>query len=285
MTHKLFGGFYHDPPIWVGERPVDDEAQPPSVNFQKFNNEVARQTLASGLELRVSVEGFFAFDFTNWTPAHIPNNEPNTIPDFDVMVDAAINQTYIMNAYLAFFYTRIYLEDNLAIAPMVVTPELLIPMNRLETDDGLSLGNYRVTHLAMSRFESAYALPPLMDPRIRMRFGPISASVVQHAADDLSNVIAGGPEDILLLDLFLRGSKAYYDHNYSLSLITHWTVAEKLINTLWRQLKDNNIEAAERVPSENNRKNRHQGRRIPSAYDMIGELSSDGHIGQDVCTT
>lgn len=284
MNNRLVAGFYHDPPLWVGERPVNDDTEPPTVNFAMFNNKVARQTLAGGLEFRVSVEGFFAFDFTNWSPAHIPNNMLNTIPDFDVMVNAAINQTYVMNAYLAFFYTKVYLEDNLAITPMVVTPELLIPMNRLETDDGRSLGNYRVAHLAMSRFESTYAFPPIVDPRIAMRLGPIPASVAHHAADDLSAAVAQGPDDILLLDLFLRGSKAYFDHNYSLSLVTHWTVAEKLINILWKHLQEDNKERAGEVFIDGNRRKRLNDGRTFTASVMSELLSFQGYIPQDVYT-
>jgi hypothetical protein len=90
--HKPVTAFYHDPPIWVGESPVDHEAQPPSVSFNKFNNEVVRHTFEGGIELRVSVEGLFAFDFTNWAPAHIRDNKPNMVPNIDAMVDAAINR-------------------------------------------------------------------------------------------------------------------------------------------------------------------------------------------------
>src|SRR5690349_14994796 len=97
-THRLIASFYHDPPLWVGERPVrdtvDDEGQPPTVNFELFNKEVTRRKLDGRLELRVSVDGLFAFDFVNWPPAYMPNNVPSPISDFDAMADEAINKTH-----------------------------------------------------------------------------------------------------------------------------------------------------------------------------------------------
>jgi hypothetical protein len=117
-----------------------------------------------------------------------------------------------------------------------------------------------------------------------MRFGPIPASATQRAADDLSNVIVGGLEDVLLLDLFLRGSKAFYDHNYSLSLITHWTVAEKLLNVLWQQLQDDSRERGGQVFIDSNRRKRLNDGRTFTATVMSEMLSFAGYIPQDVYT-
>jgi hypothetical protein len=191
-----------------------------------------------------------------------------------------------MNAYLAFFYTRAHVEDNFALTPMVVTPELLIPMDRLDGDASMSFGNTRVSHLAMSRFESTYlpTIPVIADSRIGMRHGIIAASAAQHAAEDLSGVLAHGPDDILLLDLFLRGSKAYYDHNYSLSLVTHWTVVEKLINVLWKQLQNENIERDGQRFIDGNRKKRLADGRTFSASVMTEMLSLMSYIPLDVYT-
>jgi hypothetical protein len=49
------------------------------------------------------------------------------------------------------------------------------------------------------------------------------------------------PEQLLdMIDLYLRGWRAYQDHNYGQSLVNMWTVSEQLIQELWKQyIRDN----------------------------------------------
>ena len=80
-----------------------------------------------------------------------------------------------------------------------------------------------------------------MDSRIQSRGAPLPVDVVAKSADDLSQLIDDwGTDGLLLADLFLRGSKAYQDHNYSAALINHWAITEKLLQELWAKYQDDN---------------------------------------------
>jgi hypothetical protein len=229
---KTVTAFYHDPPLWVGEDPTDRCAQPPTVDFNRFNREVLRKALGPGLEMWVSVEGVFTFDFSAWPPGRRPRNDDNTpAGDFDAQADAAIKRTYVMNAYLTFFYTQLILKEKYGVDRLVVTPDLEIALNFGE-GEGQAFGNSRVAHLATSRLVNTYDPrdSPIFDERLRERRGVVAVSTAASAAEDLANLISHeNEEDILLLDLYLRATKAYQDHNHSLSLITYWAIIEKLM--------------------------------------------------------
>jgi hypothetical protein len=232
-------GFYHDPPLFLVEYPMSDEGK--VLHFDRFDEDILRTKLGGGLEMRATVEGLFAFDFSAIADCKIPGNEDGAMDDFNAIAEAMIRRTRIMNAYLAFFYTHQILVDHRGQDRMVVTPDLTISMHSLNKDSGQGFGSQRVSHLSMSRFESTYiqTLPYSMDDRISMRGGPVSEEVVQSAAADLSVLIENqGDEGVLLVDLFLRASKAFQDHNHSLSLISYWTIIERLVNDLWMQMQE-----------------------------------------------
>lgn len=233
-------GFYHDPPIFLQENPVDSASR--TVAFERFNQEVVREKLNADLEMRATVEGLFAFDFSGSSGGSADSSTEPMDKLFAAMAELTLPRTRIMNAYLAFFYTHMFLIDHRNLDRMVVTPELTIPMPALDNDDSQTFGNLRVSHLALSRYPSTYSSshPYSTDSRITMRGSPISADVVRAAGRDLSALIgAHGDEGVLLADLYLRASKAYEDHNHSLSLIINWTIIERVVNDLWqRMLKD-----------------------------------------------
>lgn len=273
---------YHDPPLWIGSSPVNWE-QPVSVDFDSFNNEVVRRTLAGGIKLRVSVEGMISFDFAAWLPGRRPPMENGIMHDMEGAANAAISRTYVMNAYLAFFYSRRILEERHGTERMVVTPELVIPVDQLDTLGGSSFNNARVTELVMSRHPTTYG--PLGVMRLMHRDGPVPATVAEHAADDLANLMSQNTvEDIFLVDLFLRASKAYQDHNFSLSVITYWAVVEKLINVLWVRLQVDNKERDGKVFIDGARKKRLMDGRTFSASVMSEMLSFADYISHETYT-
>ena len=239
LSDRTIVAFYHDPPLWVGTNPVD-RANGMRLDLELLNQEVFRRKLSCGIELRVSIEGIFAFDFTDWTPGRRPSQDLIDA-DFDELANAAVNRTYAMNAFLSFLYTRRAVHDKFSHGRMVVTPELEITTDNIDMEGAQGFGNNRVSHLALSRFISTYSMtsPPAFDSRILSRNVPISETAVTHAAEDFSTVVSrGGLQDVLLLDLFLRASKAFQDHNYSLSIINYWAVIEKLIGILWKNMQD-----------------------------------------------
>ncbi|BBY25204.1 hypothetical protein [Mycobacterium stomatepiae] len=273
-------GFYHDPPVFLGERPVDESTK--QVFFDRFNEAVLRTTLHCGLEFRASVEGLIAFDFTTSENCATPMNGPHFIDDFDVLAEKKVRQTRIMNTYLAFFYTRHMEIDQWTMERMVVSPATCFSMHSLES--GIGGGSPSVFRLAASSFAHTYAGPPFFDMRILNRPPkPVSAEVVQNAANDLSTFIDNhGDEGILLIDLFLRASIAFQDHNHSLSLTSSWTVIEKLINDLWRRMQQDHQSRQGEQFIDAKRRERLQDGRTFTASVMSEMLSFMEYIPKDL---
>jgi hypothetical protein len=152
---------------------------------------------------------------------------------------------------------------------MVVTPELMIKSNGTGASPAVS-------RIAFSRFERLRS--PSLDAWDAMRTGPIDVEIARSAAADLSELIEKHGDDggVLLADLFLRATKAFQEHNHSLSVITYWTVIERIINDLWKKmLEDESIIG--------NRKRRLTDHRTYSASSMTEILVFNGYIPKEMC--
>jgi hypothetical protein len=286
MINNNVTGFYHDPPLFLVELPVDHAAAGGTwkVFFDRFDKEVLQTNVAGGLKIRASVEGLFAFDFGAVNSCAIPDGAPDG-KDMFLIAEKSFRRTLYMNAYLAFFYTQRVLIDNFGSDRMIVTPDIAFRMN--ETDSNLTaggMGNQRVAHLATARFESTYSagIPHHMDRRTQ-RGTAVSADVLTAAADDLSALIASYDEDgVLLVDLFLRASKAFQDSNRSLCLITYWTIVERIINDLWKQMQhDFRSHEGALFISKSRRERLNDGRTFTAAV-MAEMLSFLDYISKEV---
>ncbi|AKN16913.1 hypothetical protein MHAE_01190 [Mycobacterium haemophilum DSM 44634] len=218
--------FYHDPLIFLDEFPVDRTGGTLKIFHDRFDREVLRETLTGGLEVSASVEGEFKFDFSAVSGCAVTTSD---LADLAVS-ETKVRRTLFMNAYLAFFYTRALIAEDQSFERMIVTPELMI------TNDGSGMSP-STARIALSRFPQLCS--QLTDRANSMRVGPIGVGVAQQAAADLSALIQNHPKDddcVLLVDLYLRASKAYQDYNYSLSVITYWTIIERLLNDLWTKM-------------------------------------------------
>jgi hypothetical protein len=81
--------FYHDPPLWVGRNPVDQTGQV-APDFDAFRQAVFRQKLDSGVEVKVTVEGLFAFGFEGWRLGIFPSAEIDRPPDLDATAEVIL---------------------------------------------------------------------------------------------------------------------------------------------------------------------------------------------------
>jgi hypothetical protein len=218
--------------------------------------------------MRAVVEGLFAFDFSGNANCALSNSATD-ITDFNELAEKQIRRTRVMNAYLAFFYTRQIEIDKFSQARMVVTPELMISMNNLDGNTSQGFGNTRVSHLATSRFEGTYSSnqPYWADIRLQGRRGLVSKQVLEAAATDLTHLISKhGDAGVMLLDLYLRATKAFQDHNHSLSVINYWTIIEIILNELWEALIDDKAITGKR------RKNLREDSRTFSAAVIVETL-------------
>jgi len=276
-------GFYHDPPLWVEGSPIDygSDGMP---NFESFRDEIFRQKLANGIEIKVTREGLFLFGFADWAPGVFPDEHNGLPADFNSQAEVILHRTNVMNAFLAFLYTNEQIIDNFSSETMVVTPELIISLHDLDHTD-MGFGNSRVSRLALSSYPSTYqsSLPYVFDDRVSMRGRTISIAVIKRTVDDLESLITNLSVDgILLVDLFIRASKSYHDHNYSSALITYWAITEKLLQELWKRYQDDNRLRRDAVfISDERRKRLNDGRTFTAA--VISEaLSFADYIDYDL---
>jgi hypothetical protein len=152
------GGFYHDPPLWIGSSPIDRL----NVNFNAFRDVVFTSELPQGLRVKATREGLFSFDFTNWEPGLIASEEDGIRLDFNALADRQLNRTVLMNSWLTFFYTYVLKLQANNIERMVVTPELLVNFHSFDETDSMGFANQHVAHLCQSSFPMTYRMnvPP-----------------------------------------------------------------------------------------------------------------------------
>jgi len=204
------------------------------MDVNKLEEEVYRTTLPEGITAKVLREGMFVFDFSNWPPGRaLP--EGGT-PDFDALARVILKRAAVLNAHLACLHTALSRLQNRALERMVISPSDLISLKSLD-DTGMSFGDNRVLALALARYPSTYApgVPATLDWRIVHRSLIVEVETVAESFQLLSSILRSpDPDALFLTDLYLRSCKAHEDHNYSLSLVTAWTIAENLLHRLWR---------------------------------------------------
>jgi hypothetical protein len=76
-----------------------------------------------------------------------------------------------------------------------------------------------------------------------------------------------------LCDMFLRASKLYSEHNYSLSLILDWAIVERMLQELWTKYIDDNRTRDGAVFINIKRRDRLRDKRTFSAAVIIKTLS------------
>lgn len=240
MTARQVSGIYHDPPIWVGARIIDfasDDRQ----SLRRLREEIFREQIADSIELMVTREGLFAFDFEKWAPGHMPADGKDGTPvPFEKTAETHLNRTLVINSFLALLYTWCSVEQHHLVDRMVATPELLISMDTLSADSDMGFGNQRVSHLALSGFESTYVPggPVSFDDRLSFRHFELSPEGISHVVANLSQLLdRRGLAGLLLVDLFLRASKSFQEHNYAAALINYWAVSERLIQEMWAKFQ------------------------------------------------
>ncbi len=233
---RQVNGIYHDPPIWVGPR-VIDFAKDDRQSLRRLREEVFRGQIGDAIELMVTREGLFAFDFEKWAPGHMPATVDTP---FEKMAATFLNRTLVINSFLAFLYTWCLVEYHRLVDRMVATPELLIAMDKLADDSSMGFGNQRVGHLVMSSFESTYLpdRPVSFDDRLSFRQFELPPEGIAQVVANLAQLLdEHGLPGLLLVDLFLRASKSLQDHNYAAALINYWAVSERLIQEMWTKFQ------------------------------------------------
>jgi hypothetical protein len=116
--------YYHWPPVWVGGAPswaiYPPQHAKAEIDVSVLDDEVYRDTLSSGMPVRVLREGVFIFDFSSWEPGRSLPEAP--FPGFAELASVALRRASVMNAHLACLYTAMAQLQIQSSIPMVVTP-------------------------------------------------------------------------------------------------------------------------------------------------------------------
>lgn len=156
---RNLAALYHDPPLWVDDAPAGIEMVHPSPeSFGSMRDEIVRRPVGSHLELRVTREGLFVFDFSQLAEAALPPLTDGTGPrriTFGEDARKILTRTLAMNALLAFLYTAELRISRFSGDRMIVTPELTISMSNVDSQD-MGFGNQSVSHLATSSYPLTY---------------------------------------------------------------------------------------------------------------------------------
>jgi hypothetical protein len=235
----------------VGVVPVDFSANPLSADTSRFKETALRKEFDCGIRVKVTVEGLFAFDFSEWPDGAFPSGPPDPtkplegMPPFETLAAIVHKRVQIMNAMLAFIYSHELSISGFAREIMVITPGVLLSMSDLDSVSGLT--SIRAKDLLLSRSAIGPSWPgggpsPFFDDRIFMRHC-LAAEAVERAVTDVDSLMMRYPKDgILIADLILQAGKSGQDHNYSAALITYWAIAEKLLHGLWEEYVQGNKE-------------------------------------------
>lgn len=245
FTTNVTAGYYHVPPLWIGEDPFKEGRSP---DDHEIHIEVIRRSCKNGIEIRVCRDGLFIFDFTKWNPGAsvtIPSYKrepgkrvpPNVLAAHDKAGQAIYRRVEVMNSHLACLNTAIALRGKLAlpIGQEISPSDCLVPIRVSSGEWGLELNPfwppmhaYVAKHWGSSRSSTR--------PRT-----VIEVSIVQASFDMLDKLMASPLQDSMMLAaLLLRSAKSYGEHDFSGSLIVSWMVLEKLVSVLWSNLIEKN---------------------------------------------
>lgn len=222
----------------MGGSPVDDETGELE-NFDSLVEVVYRTTLPCRVDISVTREGLFAFGFNSWE-RHIATATKADLSNAESKSKSILVKIEFMNAFLALLYS-----NSRAQTRMVVSPDQIIYVGFIEDPAALTSipSSARLAFLNRSNEPGTYNpnWSPTDDHRISDRIHTIRLSDLRAATDQMAEVMADYPADgLLMLDLFLRASKASQDYSYSSSLIAYWAIIEKLLGELWATYQNDN---------------------------------------------
>lgn len=223
-------GFVLSPPVWAGENPrLKFQDLPALGSFG--HQEVFRKTLKAGLDVQVSLDGFFSFDFSKFAP-----NPPEDEETIDNLVDIMRDRIRAFNCYLVCLYTAVLRIENRAIEKMVVTPRLVLLRENL---DEIGMGGDPSAFAQLAhRFPGTRGTSSsgLLD-----RSPTLGHDILEMSFDIYDQLLLRAEPDLLVqTELLLRSTAALENHDFPLALITSWAVCEYLAHRLWdRYIQDN----------------------------------------------
>jgi len=226
--------FYQIPICWIGSAPEtgDKSSVYPNV-FEK--------KLKCGIQLSVSQDGMFLFEFAEYEPGkavYIPefkaaDGKRLKSPEKRISADKlafehAMNRCIIMNCFMACLATALtYIEKRAQPIMQLTSP-----------------GNYITTEVN-SYWKPSHAHYAYVSP-IKNREHILSLETLNHAENLLNEVVTQGESCISVLHSIYQAHYLYSNLDFSNALLLSWMASERLFGELFKTRFRNNLGSKKR---------------------------------------
>ncbi len=207
-------GFYHWPPIWIGDSAETIEA----AHSVDPNAVVTTHTLSCGVVAKISIKGVFAFDFTHWPPG-----ASQTTGNWEVAVLARMR---FMNLVLACLYSTVFRDNRKTLQKMFIDLGTYTFARDFDVHP-FHLGcDMRQAAVIQENEHQHSKVRPWQDV-LTLEILHKSISLAEGALQEEGNDAA------TLAELLLHAFHLNDSGKYEASHISAWTVAERCINHIW----------------------------------------------------
>ena len=237
--------FFLYPPVWVIKPPPAEGPSPISVDVRAMEDEVYRRKIPGGIEVKVTRDGLFVFDFSSWARCQRPPEVENMV-DFDEEVSGRVGKAEVMNAYLVCLYSAIIRIQRFNPEKMTVTLSDMIAMRSFDSRDMVA-GSLKCLPWVQARYPSQYpsTIPPGLDWRILARSFAIEKPTLDQSFELLEAILKRPYDTGTALTALLNSAcKTFEDHDYWFSLVVSWSLSEKILQSLFESYVDANREKA-----------------------------------------
>jgi hypothetical protein len=237
--------FFYWPQIWIGELPFkkwemlshpkegekipDEELIKPSI----LGEEVFRKKLNCGILVKVLRQGSFHFDFTDWEPGKIDNDEML----FEKKLEIYLTRAQVINTYLAVLCTSNDTKNGPYLKKVVISPREL--QTTLSLDNEQSRANvdaFTGFLFDLKSNKKDFHLTDWWITQSTIDLGTIEKSF--ELFDDVLNKVEH--KWLVVLDLLDRSYKAYEDLDFNRCLTNCWVIIEQIIDLYWQRFIDSN---------------------------------------------
>lgn len=232
--------YYHWPAFWVGGYPP---GYPLNIDLKTIGEEVHRETLPLGIEVKVLKEGMFFFNFANWLrgkplPDMSSATDQNTALSLTHEFREAIRERIaVLNTHLLCLYSALSVKQRFVTRKMFLSSYDIIESDSLD-NGGLGYEDPRLSHLLDSKRRATHVHG--QDWRVTMRQLNIELDTLKESFRLLTNILQHPSDDILIVtELLARSCKDFEEYNFNLCLINAWTIIEYLLNRLWNRYIEN----------------------------------------------
>lgn len=259
--------YYFMPPAWIGRKPSNEEYRNnPISELEKIVHE---EDIEAGIKIKVSRNGMFTFDCTNWQKGGIIEISENINSQEEAKIRARIEagvmaRTQLMNTHLACLY-----NFNSSIKPR----QLILPSNMILYS--WNVNSYEPLNKGES-LTSIYILGKISDFRSRKQAYleesiEIELESVKNSFKLLKEILESNTKNLFnLIDMFYKAIVTCSESRFSEALILCWTVCENLLNQKW----ENYIEERRTVNNGISRINRERKEKLMGA-DFTASIVSE----------